>query len=254
LLQVGFIANLRSVRSHTIVEQVSYDYKTAAATAAVPCILAAAHNTLCIETPSAPAASVATAVVSPFTMWGNGKYLLHRIVRKEGLACSAAESWQTAMCTAAAICGCNHHNSLAVAAFHVSVLEARQQWTLEHLACVWHIKIRTIRTPSCLRSATLMQQLQPVTCSALPCTWHHSCGCIGVCFAVACSCVVQQMLCLAHDVFDDVSQALRALGCMEHRGACSADDDSGDGAGLMTQIPWKLLKKEMPSINEATTG
>jgi len=41
---------------------------------------------------------------------------------------------------------------------------------------------------------------------------------------------------------------------MEHRGACSADDDSGDGAGLMTQIPWKLLKKEFPSINEATTG
>jgi glutamate synthase (ferredoxin) len=41
---------------------------------------------------------------------------------------------------------------------------------------------------------------------------------------------------------------------MEHRGACSADDDSGDGAGLMTQIPWKLLKKERPEINEATTG
>ncbi len=49
-------------------------------------------------------------------------------------------------------------------------------------------------------------------------------------------------------------QALTALGCMEHRGACSADDDSGDGAGLMTQIPWKLLKKEMPSINETTMG
>jgi glutamate synthase (ferredoxin) len=41
---------------------------------------------------------------------------------------------------------------------------------------------------------------------------------------------------------------------MEHRGACSADDDSGDGAGLMTQVPWKLLKKEMPAINEATCG
>lgn len=41
---------------------------------------------------------------------------------------------------------------------------------------------------------------------------------------------------------------------MEHRGACSADDDSGDGAGLMTQIPWKLLAKDVPGINEATTG
>ena len=28
---------------------------------------------------------------------------------------------------------------------------------------------------------------------------------------------------------------------MEHRGGCSADDDSGDGAGVMTQIPWKIL-------------
>lgn len=51
-----------------------------------------------------------------------------------------------------------------------------------------------------------------------------------------------------------VLQALRALGCMEHRGACSADDDSGDGAGLMTQIPWKLLQKEMPEISETNTG
>eukprot|EP00879_Flechtneria_rotunda_P013236 GHRR01013821.1.p1 GENE.GHRR01013821.1~~GHRR01013821.1.p1 ORF type:complete len:818 (+),score=242.98 GHRR01013821.1:285-2456(+) len=51
-----------------------------------------------------------------------------------------------------------------------------------------------------------------------------------------------------------VEQALHALGCMEHRGACSADDDSGDGAGLMTQIPWKLLKQDVPALNEATTG
>ncbi|KAG2493454.1 hypothetical protein HYH03_008271 [Edaphochlamys debaryana] len=51
-----------------------------------------------------------------------------------------------------------------------------------------------------------------------------------------------------------IKQALTALGCMEHRGACSADNDSGDGAGLMTQVPWKLLKKEMPSLNETTTG
>jgi len=39
-----------------------------------------------------------------------------------------------------------------------------------------------------------------------------------------------------------VTKALTALGCMEHRGGCSADDDSGDGAGIMTQIPWALLK------------
>jgi glutamate synthase (ferredoxin) len=45
-----------------------------------------------------------------------------------------------------------------------------------------------------------------------------------------------------------------ALGCMEHRGGCSADNDSGDGAGIMTQVPWKLFKQEMPQLDELTTG
>jgi glutamate synthase (ferredoxin) len=38
-----------------------------------------------------------------------------------------------------------------------------------------------------------------------------------------------------------VRQALKALGCMEHRGGCSADRDSGDGAGIMTALPTKIL-------------
>ncbi|KAL8489352.1 hypothetical protein ACS0TY_025304 [Phlomoides rotata] len=38
-----------------------------------------------------------------------------------------------------------------------------------------------------------------------------------------------------------VSDALTALGCMEHRGGCGADNDSGDGSGLMTSIPWDLF-------------
>ena len=49
-------------------------------------------------------------------------------------------------------------------------------------------------------------------------------------------------------------QALVALGCMEHRGACSADDVSGDGAGLMTRIPWALFNEEVPGVDEAHTG
>ncbi len=40
-----------------------------------------------------------------------------------------------------------------------------------------------------------------------------------------------------------IEQALSALGCLEHRGGCSADQDSGDGAGLMTAIPWNLFKQ-----------
>lgn len=43
-----------------------------------------------------------------------------------------------------------------------------------------------------------------------------------------------------HKVLQD---ALSALTCMEHRGACGGDGVSGDGAGIMTQIPWKLLKR-----------
>ncbi len=39
-----------------------------------------------------------------------------------------------------------------------------------------------------------------------------------------------------------IEQALSALGCLEHRGGCSADQDSGDGAGLMTAIPWELFE------------
>jgi glutamate synthase (ferredoxin) len=46
-----------------------------------------------------------------------------------------------------------------------------------------------------------------------------------------------------------VSQALSALTCLEHRGACSADQDSGDGAGLMTAIPWELIQQWLSEQN-----
>jgi glutamate synthase (ferredoxin) len=39
-----------------------------------------------------------------------------------------------------------------------------------------------------------------------------------------------------------IEQALSALGCMEHRGACSADNDSGDGSGVMTAVPLQLFE------------
>lgn len=40
-----------------------------------------------------------------------------------------------------------------------------------------------------------------------------------------------------------IEQGLSALSCMEHRGACGGDGVSGDGAGIMTQIPWKLFSE-----------
>jgi glutamate synthase (ferredoxin) len=38
-----------------------------------------------------------------------------------------------------------------------------------------------------------------------------------------------------------IAQTLTALTCMEHRGGCSADRDSGDGAGILSAIPWPLF-------------
>ncbi len=46
-----------------------------------------------------------------------------------------------------------------------------------------------------------------------------------------------------------VEQALSALTCLEHRGGCSADRDSGDGAGLMTALPWDLFDSWFASQN-----
>jgi len=39
-----------------------------------------------------------------------------------------------------------------------------------------------------------------------------------------------------------VVDTLTALTCMEHRGGCCADQESGDGAGIMTAIPWGLFQ------------
>lgn len=58
-----------------------------------------------------------------------------------------------------------------------------------------------------------------------------------------------------------VQRALTALGCLEHRGGCSADADSGDGAGIMTAIPRQLLAQwftqrnlTMPTVEQLGVG
>ena len=60
--------------------------------------------------------------------------------------------------------------------------------------------------------------------------------------------------------FKLVQQALKALSCMEHRGGCCADKTSGDGAGVMTALPWQLLQSWAQSqgwdaaLNPENTG
>jgi glutamate synthase (ferredoxin) len=50
----------------------------------------------------------------------------------------------------------------------------------------------------------------------------------------------------SHDI---VLRATTALTCLEHRGGCSADRDSGDGAGLMTAIPWELVAQDLDVLH-----
>jgi len=45
----------------------------------------------------------------------------------------------------------------------------------------------------------------------------------------------------SHDI---VQLAVRSVANLTHRGAMDADGKSGDGAGVLTQLPWKLLARE----------
>lgn len=47
-------------------------------------------------------------------------------------------------------------------------------------------------------------------------------------------------------------EGLHALRCVEHRGACAADGVTGDGAGIMTDIPFEMLGFEKDTVAVAT--
>jgi glutamate synthase (ferredoxin) len=51
-----------------------------------------------------------------------------------------------------------------------------------------------------------------------------------------------------------IQQTLAALTCMEHRGGCSADRDSGDGAGILTSIPWELFSEYTATVDRSKLG
>ena len=71
-------------------------------------------------------------------------------------------------------------------------------------------------------------------------TEHSSCG-VGF--------LVDRRQEYRHDI---LQQALRALRCVEHRGACAADQSTGDGAGVMTDIPFDLFGFKPGSMAVAT--
>jgi glutamate synthase (ferredoxin) len=49
-----------------------------------------------------------------------------------------------------------------------------------------------------------------------------------------------------------LQQSLRALDCMEHRGGCGGDGDSGDGAGILCGIPWAYLDAVWPAAAQCS--
>ncbi|MEH2014287.1 glutamate synthase large subunit [Nostoc sp.] len=56
-----------------------------------------------------------------------------------------------------------------------------------------------------------------------------------------------------HTSHEIVEKALAALTCLEHRGGCSADRDSGDGAGVLTAIPWELFQQDFAQIEKESS-
>ena len=57
---------------------------------------------------------------------------------------------------------------------------------------------------------------------------------------------------------DIISKALNILTCLEHRGAVSSDGRTGDGAGILIEIPDIFFKKEckfnLPEFKEYAVG
>lgn len=55
-----------------------------------------------------------------------------------------------------------------------------------------------------------------------------------------------------HYANEHLKKGLHALKCVEHRGACGADGVTGDGAGIMTDIPFNMFGYEKDTIAIAT--
>jgi len=45
-----------------------------------------------------------------------------------------------------------------------------------------------------------------------------------------------------------VALAVNALTCLQHRGATNAEPNTGDGAGILVQVPHRLLSEEIPGL------
>ena len=44
-----------------------------------------------------------------------------------------------------------------------------------------------------------------------------------------------------------IARGLEVLSNLQHRGACGCESNTGDGAGILIQIPDKFLRKSVPA-------
>ena len=70
-----------------------------------------------------------------------------------------------------------------------------------------------------------------------PSTEHDSCG-VGF--------IVQMKGAKSHDI---IQKAILTLKNLEHRGACGAEPNTGDGAGILIQLPHAFLQKEFKKLS-----
>ncbi|MGH9427652.1 MAG: hypothetical protein ACRD2L_15280, partial [Terriglobia bacterium] len=52
-----------------------------------------------------------------------------------------------------------------------------------------------------------------------------------------------------HRSHDIIQKGLKILENLDHRGACGCDPETGDGAGILMQVPHTFLKKECEKLD-----
>ncbi|MGH2403475.1 MAG: hypothetical protein ACRDGN_03325, partial [bacterium] len=72
--------------------------------------------------------------------------------------------------------------------------------------------------------------------ATIPSTWNRERDACGVGF------VADRRGRHSHDI---LQKALVAVGAMSHRGALAADAKTGDGAGVLTHIPYAILRHDL---------
>ena len=120
------------------------------------------------------------------------------------------------------------------------------------VAAAFNANSRSLLDMKTRRSSSLQQRLNPLQMSV----YSSAQGVPAALVEERDACGVGFIASLNNEPsYDIIEQALQACTCMEHRGASSADNVSGDGTGVMTAIPWDLFADICdPKVNRNNDG